>query len=390
MQKNPEVIIVGIGQTSVGEHWNLSLKDLAVRAVLSARKDSGGLMPNAIYIGNALAASGSHQANLGALITEYAGLTGAEGITTEAADASGAAALRLAYTAIRSGMVDVAMAIGVEKFTDVLGSQAESLSAQMLDSDYESEAGLTPVSQAALLLRRYMFENKVPREALAGFAMVAHENGANNPHAMYQKPICLENYLEAGMISDPLNFFDVAPYADGAAAVVLTRRDLVPEDFFHPLICISGSSAIVDRLAIHDREDPLFLNAAAISSIQACEQAGIQKESVDFFEYSDISTLHAILSLEAASFAARGEGWKLGLDGSLKITGRLPGVVMGGFKARGHPIGASGIFQVVESVIQLRGEAGKNQIHGAKTGMVQCLGGLGATAVTHILQRLTC
>jgi len=276
--KKPQVVIAGIGQTKVGELWDVSLRDLAVQAVMAARKDAGGLKPTAIYVGNTLAAAGSHQANLGALIAEYAGLIGAEGITVEAADASGAAALRMAYTAVLSGLVDVAIAVGVEKFTDVIGSQFDSLTAQMLDTDYEASAGLTPVSQAALLLQRYMYDNNVPREALAAFPLIAHANAVNNPNAMFRKAIKLETYLRAGMIADPINLFDVAPYADGAAAVLLTRADLLPPDMPNPLIEIVGASLIIDRLAIHDRKDPMAFTAASISAGNAMMQAGITLE----------------------------------------------------------------------------------------------------------------
>jgi len=176
----------------VGELWSLSLRDLGVQAIRSAIKDAGGLQPQAIFVGNMLAASASHQANLGALLCEWAGLKGAEGTTAEAADASGGAALRMAYTAIRSGMVDVALVVGVEKATDVLDSDIDSLSVRTLDSDYEAAEGLTPIGQAALLMQRYIYENQVNREALAAFPMLAHANAVNNPHAMYRKPLALE------------------------------------------------------------------------------------------------------------------------------------------------------------------------------------------------------
>ena len=367
--KEIEVVIIGIGQTAVGELWDVSLRDLAVQAVQAARKDSGGFKPNAVYVGNYLAASGSRQANLGALITEYAGLIGTEGVTVEAADASGGAAVRMAYT-------------------DVLGSENDALIAQMLDADYEATEGLTPAAQAALLMNRYIYENQVPREALAGFPLVAHANGANNPFAMYKKAISKEAYLRAGMQYPPLNLFDVAPYADGAAAVIMTRKDLVPPGYPHLLVKVSGASLIVDRLALHDREDPLFFSAAGLSVQKACEQAGIQPSDVDFFEYADITSLHAILSLEAAGFSKRGEGWRLATDSTLTITGSLPVATMGGYKARGHALGASGVYQAVEAVLQLRHQAGLCQVPNAKRGMIQCLGGLAGTAVTHILERV--
>ena len=387
--QNPEVVIVGIGQTPVGEHWHTSLRSSAVQALLAARQDAAGLKPDVIYISNVLAATASHQANLGALITENAGLLGVEGLTVEAADASGAAALRLAYTAILSGMVDVAMALGVEKFTDVIGPESESFTAQMLDADHEASEGLTPLSQSALLLQRYLYEYDVPREALGTFPIVAHANAVNNPNAMYHKAIKPEAYAHAALAADPLNMFDVAPYADGAAAVLLTRADKLPDNLLSHPVRISGASLMVDRLALHDREEPLIWSAAALSIQRACQQAGIQADDVDFFEYADITTLHAILSLEAAGFAPRGEGWKMAEEGKLNLNGKLPVATMGGFKGRGHPLGASGIYQAVEAVLQLRGQAGANQVPNAQRGLIQCLAGPASTAVTHVLERYT-
>ena len=384
----PEVYIVGIGQTNVGELWSISLRDLGVQAIRAAIKDAGGLQPQAIFVGNMLAASASHQANLGALLCEWAGLKGAEGTTVEAADASGGAALRMAYTAIRSGMVDVALVIGVEKATDVLDSDVDSLSVRTLDSDYEAAEGLTPIGQAALLMQRYIYENQVDREALAAFPMLAHANAVNNPHAMYRKPLALETYLKAGMIAEPFNLYDISPLADGAAAVILTRRELITEGLGHPIVRIAGSSLVTDRFALHDRNDPLFLDAAAVSVQRACHQAGITPAQADFFEYADITTLHAVLSLEAAGLAPRGEGWRLAADHARWQNQTLPVATLGGHKARGNPLGAAGVYQAVEACLQLRGEAGTAQVPQAHVGMIQSLAGTGSTAVTHILMRV--
>ncbi|MFH1446153.1 MAG: thiolase family protein, partial [Chloroflexota bacterium] len=171
------------------------------------------------------------------------------------------------------------------------------------------------------------------------------------------------------------------------AAVLLTRADNLPDNLLHPPVRISGASLVVDRLATHDREEPLVWLAAALSIQRACLQAGIQVDDVDFFEYADITTLHAILSLEAAGFAPRGEGWKMAGDGKLDLNGKLPVATMGGFKARGHPLGASGTYQAVEAVLQLRGQAGANQIPNAQRGLIQCLAGPASTAVAHVLER---
>jgi len=383
----PEVYIAGIGQTNVGELWSVSLRDLGVQAMRAAIKDAGGLQPQAIFVGNMLAASASHQANLGALLCEWAGLKGAEGTTVEAADASGGAALRMAYTAIRSGMVDVALVIGVEKATDVLDSDIDSLSVRTLDSDYEAAEGLTPIGQAALLMQRYIYENQVEREALAAFPMLAHANALNNPHAMYRKPLALETYLKAAMLAEPFNLYDIAPLADGAAAVLLARREVVPQNLNHPLVRIAGSSLVTDRFALHDRNDPLFFEAAAVSVQRACQQAGITPAQADFFEYADITTLHAVLSLEAAGLTPRGQGWRLAFDHARWQKQPLPVATLGGHKARGNPLGAAGVYQAVEACLQLRGEAGASQVPQARIGMIQALAGTGSTAVTHILVR---
>jgi acetyl-CoA C-acetyltransferase len=383
----PEVYIAGIGQTNVGELWSLSLRDLGVQAIRAAIKDAGGLQPHAIFVGNMLAASASHQANLGALLCEWAGLKGAEGTTAEAADASGGAALRMAYTAIRSGMVDVALVIGVEKATDVLDSDIDSLSVRTLDSDYEAAEGLTPIGQAALLMQRYIYENQVEREALAAFPMLAHANALNNPHAMYRKPLALETYLKAAMLAEPFNLYDIAPLADGAAALLLARREVVPQNLNHPLVRIAGSSLVTDRFALHDRNDPLFFEAAAVSVQRACQQSGITPAQADFFEYADITTLHAVLSLEAAGLTPRGQGWRLAADHFRWHNKPLPVATFGGHKARGNPLGAAGVYQAVEACLQLRGEAGAAQVPQARIGMIQSLAGTGSTAVTHILVR---
>lgn len=387
MHTTNDVFIVGIGQTEVGEFWDVSLRNLAVRALKSARQDAGGLQPQAVFVGNMLAANASRQANLGALITEYAGLSGkAEGYTTEAAEASGGAAIYLAYNAIRSGMVDVAAVVGVEKVTDVVGAGIENrLLSTGLDSDYEASEGLTLVGQASLILKRYLHENLFPREALAQFPIIAHSNAVNNPKAMYRRAINLDTYRNAREDTGAFNQFDIAPNADGAAALILTRQEFLVKNPAHAPVRLLSSALITDRLALHDRPDPLFFEAAAVSVQNALLKAGITLSDLDFFEYSDNTTLHALLSLEAAGFASRGQGWKLANDGSLTLQGSLPVATMGGHKARGFPLGASGVYQVVEACLQLRGEASGNQIPHAHYGMTQSLAATASAAATQIL-----
>jgi acetyl-CoA C-acetyltransferase len=302
-----DVIIAGIGQTDVGEHWNVGLRDLALAAIEEAVRDAHGLRPEAIYVGNMLAPNLSNQAHLGALLADYAGLVGIEATTVEAAGASGGAALRQGYLAVASGMINVALVVGVEKFTDRIGAEVEAAVATTGDSDFEAVQGLTPASQAAMLMKRYMHEHGVPTDGFAGFALTAHLNGAGNPHAMFRRPIEPHTYSHAPMITEPLNQYDIAPSADGAAAIVVTREGLLNSPMLPP-VYIAGSASVVDTLAIHDRQDALEFGGCGLSSSRALAQAGTTLGDMDFFEYHDSYSIYAALALESVGFAERGRG----------------------------------------------------------------------------------
>ena len=246
-------------------------------------------------------------------------------------------------------------------------------------------------------MKRYMHEYQVPADAFAGFALTAHANGANNPCAMFRKSIKPETYAKAEMVSDPINLFDMAPNADGAAAVLLTRRDLASDHVSRPMVKIAGSASASDTLALHDRKDMLYFDTAQISAGKAMKQAGIILDDIDLFEYHDVFSIYAALQLEAVGFATKGNGWKFSAEGSIEINPRsgdldssrhIPCATMGGMKARGFPGGAAGVYQAVEATLQLRGQAGPNQIPEATTALIQSLGGPASTAVTHVLQRL--
>ncbi len=388
MSFTDDVFIAGIGQTSLGELWDQSLRELSVQALSAAIQDAQGLMPQALYVANMLGASASRQANLGALICDQIGLAGqAEALTVETAEASGGVALQLAANAIRAGSADVVAVLGVEKVTDIVGSELDAFVAQSLDTDFETEIGMNTNSQAALLMQRYLHENAFPREALAGFPVIAHANAVANPHAMFRSTISADRYSNAPMVEPPLNFYDIAPLADGAAALILTRGSHLPSALREQAVCLAGSAVVSSRLALHDRLDPLFFDAAAVTAQRALARAGLNLASLDFFEYSDITTLHALLSLEAIGAAPRGQAWKLASDGSLALDGILPVATMGGNKARGFALGASGVFQALEATLQLRGKAGDNQIPNARVGMVQSLAGNASLAATHVLTR---
>ena len=378
-----DIVIAGVGQTSVGEHWDLSLRELAHQAIQAALQDAGGIQPQALYVGNMLAPNMSRQAHLGALLADFSGLKGIEAASVEAGGASGGAALRQGYLAVASGFVETALVVGVEKFTDQIGADSEAALATATDSDFEAVHGLTPTAQAAMLMHRYMYEYDVPAGGFSGFAIGAHAHAVGNRFAMYQKAIKLEAYLNAEMVSDPLNMFDIAPMADGAAALLLARADMLPPNFPHPLIRIAGSASASDTLALHDRQDLLWFQAASLSANKALHQAGIQTRDLGLFEYFDSFSIFAALSLEACGLAERGHGWKMDPNGN-----HLPCATLGGLKARGHPGGATGVYQAVEAALQLRGTAGANQVPAARYALIQSLGGPASTAVSHVLERL--
>ncbi len=380
-----DVAIIGIGQTPVGEHWDSSLRQLAAEAVNAALQDSGLKAVEALYVGNAFGAAFSEQTHLGALVADYAGLNGVEAFSVEAADASGGAALRTGYLAVASGAVETALVLGVEKATDTVGDARTRARNVSLDADFEAMHGATQTALAALLMRRYMHAYGLELSAFEGFSMNAHANGSRNPNAMFRNTLKPGGFARAPMIADPVNLFDSAPDGDGAAAVILTSveraADLVPQP-----VRITGSAAATDTLALHDRADLLYLNAANRSTYKAYTQAGIQPGDVSLFELHDEYTVIAALSLEAAGFAERGQGWKLAQDGALGLAGALPVSTFGGLKARGNPAGATGVYQAVEACLQLRDQAGDNQVANARVALIQNLGGLGGTAITHILQ----
>ncbi len=381
-----DIVIAGLGMTEVGEHWDISLRDLAYMAVEEALDDAGGLRPEALFVANMYAPLLSNQAHLGALIADYTGLVGIEAQTIEAGGASGGAALRAATLALKSGLVSTALVVGVEKMTDQVGASVEAAQATGVDSDYEAVQGLTPTAAAALIMRRYLHEFQVEHSVFAGFPVTAHANAAANPKAMFRSKVSVEAYNNAGPVSLPLNLLDVSPLADGAAAVLLARREALPERFSHALVRIAGSASANDRLALHDRPDLLSFHAARSSSQRACQQAGILPGEVDFFELWDAYSIYAALSLEAAGFAPRGQGWALAQNDQIGKDKLLPIATFGGLKARGNPGGATGVYQMVEAALQLRGQAGPNQLDCAERALVQSLGGAAAIAVTHVLE----
>jgi acetyl-CoA C-acetyltransferase len=380
-----EVAIIGIGQTPVDEHWGKSLKELAGEAILAALADAHRDSVEALFIGNMLSGIVGKQENLGALISDWIGFPGIEAEKVEAACGSGAAAFRSALMAVGSHEVASALVVGVEKMTESLPIETTEALTTAADADYESAQGLSFVAINALVMQRYMHTFGWQHKDFAPFSINAHANAMYNPFARLHDEITQEDYLDARMIADPINLLDASPIGDGAAAVLLVPAGSIQTNGRRKIKVI-GSASYTDTVAIHSRKDPLWLSAAERSVHKAYQQAGVSPEDIDFFELHDAFSIMSVLSLEACGFADRGQGPRLGLDGEISIQGQIPITTRGGLKARGHPVGATGVYQIVETVQQLRGEAGQTQVIDAQIGMAQNIGGSGATIITHILK----
>jgi acetyl-CoA C-acetyltransferase len=330
----------------------------------------------------------SGQTHLAALLADFAGLRGMDAVTVEAAGASGGAAVRQAYLALLSGQIESALVVGVEKITERTSSELEAAVTSASDADHEAVHGVTPTAQAALLMRRYLYEHKAPPNAFAGFSIVAHANGSTNPNAMHRRAIQAEQYADAPMVSEPVNLFDAAPNGDGAAALLMTKASVLPDTFPYPRVVISGSASVSSVFALHDQPDLLAFPAAGTSVAMAFEQANRTPDDIDFFELHDRFTIFAAISLESAGFASRGKGWQLASEGTIALTGDIPISTFGGSKARGDVGGATGVYQIAESTLQLQERASDNQVPNARVGLAQCIGGIGASVATHILERV--
>ncbi|MEZ4667961.1 MAG: thiolase domain-containing protein [Anaerolineae bacterium] len=382
-----EVAVIGVGQTPIGELWDLSLRELGASALKQAADDAGIQKPDALFVANMLSARLSNQAHLATLVADYTGWRGIEAATVEAACASGGMAFQTAVRAVASGMVDVVAVCGVEKMTDDTTGEITAALATAADADYEGAHGASFVALNALIMRRYMHEYKVPHKPFGAFSINAHKNAVNNPNAMFRKAINQAIYDRAPMVADPINLYDSSPICDGAAALILCPLDMAKESG-KPIVRVMASASATDTLALADRKNILGLDAAVNSARKAYELAKLTPQDIDFFEVHDAFSIMSALSLEGAGFAEKGRAPYQAVDGEFAIGGRLPISTMGGLKGRGHPVGATGVYELVDLMTQLRGEAGENQVKDARIGMTQNIGGTGATVVAHILERV--
>ncbi|HJX41027.1 MAG TPA: beta-ketoacyl synthase N-terminal-like domain-containing protein, partial [Anaerolineales bacterium] len=319
------VSIVGIGQLPVERATAKSLRALGASVVRLAMQDAGVERVEALFAGNMLADELQGQKHVAALIADEAGLAGIEALQVQAAMASGAAALRMAYLAVASGEADLAVAVGVEKMSEGLASPAMS---KALDAK-EVEDGATLISKNAELMRLYLKRYKVPKDGLVNFPVTAHQNARNNPNAVFRdQKVNARTVMKSRMVHDPLRLLDCSPICDGAAAVVLSASEEARAHSSHP-VRILASSVATDRFRVGDRANPLWLAAAHDSVLKAFRQANVNRGDVDFFELHDAFSIMSCMALEAAGFAATGQGWRLAAEKRIELKGDIPITTMG-------------------------------------------------------------
>ncbi|HDN81631.1 MAG TPA: thiolase domain-containing protein [Methanomicrobia archaeon] len=383
-----KVAVVGVGITRFGELWNSSLRNLTIEAGIKALNDAGvpGERVDALYTGCMSGDMFIKQGHIASLIADYGGLLPVPSTRVESACASGGLAVRQGLMAIASGMANIVVVGGVEKMTDALGSQTTGYLASAADQEWESFNGATFPSLYALMARRHMYEYGTTEEQLSLVAVKNHHNGSLNPNAHFQFEVSLEKVMNSSFVADPLRLFHCSPVSDGAACVVLASEDKAKELSDDP-IWIIGSGQASGAIGIYDRDDICTIDSTVNAGKSAYKMAGITPKDIDFAEVHDCFTIAEIINIEDLGFFKKGEGGKAVEEGITSLDGELPINPSGGLKAKGHPVGATGVAQVVEAVTQLRGKAGKRQIKDAEIGLTHNIGGSGGTAVVHIFSR---
>lgn len=382
------VAIVGVGMNKFGELWDQSLSDITLEAGMYAIFDSGvrGADIDGVVIGNMSAGRFTGQEHLGAQAADMGGLGDMPAYSVEAACASGGAAVRQAYMAIKSGEHKVMLVLGTEKMSDVNQTEAMNTISVAADWEWEGMFGATFPALYAFMARRHMMEFGTTEEQLAKPTVKNHANAANNPQAQFQRPVPIEVVMNSGLLADPLRVLHSAPITDGAAGLVMCSEDLAKEYTDTP-VYIEASEQRSDTLALHDRASITRMDAVISSTKSALEEAKLEIKDIDVFELHDSFSIGEIILTEDVGIVKKGEGGKALNEGITEIGGKFPVNTSGGLKARGHPVGATGVAQIVELALQLRGDAEKRQVDGAERALAVNIGGTGATSIVHILGR---
>lgn len=380
-REDMKIAVKGIGITKFGELWDKSLEDLMFEAVDKAIKDSRIKIKDidGVLVGNMLYSKLNGQDHLGAILTSKLGIN-VFASHVEGACASGGLAIHLATQMIKSGEYQNILVIGVEKMTDQQAPEV-ALALMGAGSEEERETGLTFPGLYAMMAQAHMDKYGTSKEQLAMVAEKNHYHASLNENAHYPFPITVEKVLKSSPIAHPLNLLDCSPLTDGAATVLLSS-DYTKGDVF-----ISGSAVATDQIGLAYRESMLELKATKIASDKAYKQAKVKPSDVSLAEVHDCFTIAEVLAMEDLGFCKKGDGGKFIESGVTRLGGKMPVNTSGGLKACGHPVGATGVKQIVELTLQLRGKAGKRQVKNAKVGLAQNVGGTGATVVVSILQK---
>lgn len=382
-----DVAVIGIGMTSFGELWETPLRTLWAEAATAALDDAGVDSVDLITIGCMSSGLFTGQEHLASLLADELGMAGVPAARVESACASGGLAVRAGFAEVASGLSDTVLVTGVEKMTDVDGADSTYALGTAADSEWEGFHGITFPGLYAMLARVHMQQYGTTREQLAMVAVKNHANGLLNKHAQYHLKVDVESVLDSTLVADPLRLFDCSPVTDGAAAVVLTTvekaRELAPD---RPVIVITGSGLATDTITIANRGSLAELNAVKLAGERAYAMAGRKPEDIHLAEVHDCFTIAEIMATEALGFFELGQGGPAVEKGLTSLGGKIPVNTSGGLKSKGHPVGATGVAQVLEITNQLRGEAGQRQVEGARIGMAQNMGGSGGSSVVHILE----
>jgi len=383
-----EVAVIGRGLSKFGERWDSGLRELVTEAAVKAITDAKIPVKSleAIYTGSMSPGRFTNQEHLGALVADQLGLTPIPSTRVEAACASGGVAFRQAYISVASGLYDLVLVTGVEKMTDVTLKSATSILGAAGDYEWEAFHGATFPALYAMMAMRHMHEFETTEEQLALVPVKNHLNGYKNGYAHFQNPITLEEVLSSPVVASPLKLLDCSPISDGAAAVIIASED-VARMYTDTPVWVAASAQASDTLSLHDRESLTTLKATKLAAREAYKQAGIEPRDVKVAEVHDCFSIAEILAIEDLGFFEKGKGGQATENGETQLNSMISVNPSGGLKACGHPVGATGVKQIVELTTQLRNEAGKRQVSSADIGLAQNVGGTGATCVVHILRR---
>jgi acetyl-CoA C-acetyltransferase len=381
-----QVAVVGIGKTAFGAFPDRDLRSLAVEAGQKALENARAKTSQveAFHLGNFAGPSFVGQNHLAPYVAAGMGITGIPATRFEAACASSGAAFFHAVSAVAAGLYDVILVTGVEKMTSQPTPKVTEILAGAGDLCGEVKAGATFPALFAMIARRHMFQYGTTREQMAAVAVKNHANGAKNPLAHMRKVITMEQALNGKPISEPLTVYDCSLISDGAASVLIVPFERASE-FTDKPVRVLGISQASDNVALDEKEDITTLRAVKISAEKAYKMAGVQAADIQFAEVHDCFTIAEIVAIEDLGFVKKGEGGPYSLAGKTCIQGEKPVNTSGGLKAKGHPVGATGVGQICDVVQQIRGEAEERQVKRNSLGLAQNLGGSGATSVVTIL-----